>query len=254
MARNLDDVSRALAAEKPEGRRRFLRRTLAVFGAGAAAAVAVDPTAAHATSSTWCPKGFKLCRGQCRDLAINPDHCGACGHVCPPGTTCRGGACVDCTCGSVVCGVGETPCGGSCVNLQTDPDHCGSCGNACDTGESCVAGTCQTVSQECLTAADCGVSDECQTFTCLNNTCGVTYALAGTPSGSQTAGDCQTRVCDGLGGIHSVADNTDVPADDGNDCTADICVGGVPSHPPLPDGTLCSSGGGLVCSSGVCTP
>ena len=125
MARNLDDVSRALAAEKPEGRRRFLRRTLAVFGAGATAAVVVEPTAANATSTFWCPKGFKLCGRQCKDLAINPDHCGACGNVCPPGTTCRGGACVDCTCGSVVCGAGQTLCGNTCVTTPTTAERAG---------------------------------------------------------------------------------------------------------------------------------
>ena len=81
MGRNLDDVSRALAADKPEGRRHFLGRTLAVFGIGAAAAVGLEPGVAEAKKKAKCPSGSLLCDGTCRDVAINPDHCGACGSM-----------------------------------------------------------------------------------------------------------------------------------------------------------------------------
>jgi hypothetical protein len=43
-----------------------------------------------------CPEGLTLCNdGNCFDLKITQQHCGACGHVCQAGATCIGG---DCSC------------------------------------------------------------------------------------------------------------------------------------------------------------
>jgi hypothetical protein len=66
------------------------------------------------------------------------------------------------------------------------------------------------------------------------------------------AGDCQQAVCDGQGGITTVADDTDVPAD-GNPCTIDACANGVPTHTNVPAGTDCGAGGQLTCDgAGTC--
>ncbi|MHC4947798.1 MAG: hypothetical protein ACYTG1_06000 [Planctomycetota bacterium] len=41
-----------------------------------------------------CPGDLVNCGGACVDPATDPSHCGACGNVCPAGTTCVAGACV----------------------------------------------------------------------------------------------------------------------------------------------------------------
>ena len=40
-----------------------------------------------------CPQGLPYCDGTCTNLAFDTQNCGACGVVCPPGTTCSGGLC-----------------------------------------------------------------------------------------------------------------------------------------------------------------
>ena len=252
MARNLDDVSRALAAERPEGRRRFLGRTLAFLGVGAAATVGLDRGVADA-AVVKCPPGLKLCTGSCRDIAINPDHCGACGHVCPNGSSCRNGACVDCVCGTV-CPTGQVLCSGKCVSLATDPKHCGTCTTVCASGQVCVSGVCQAgpPPPECSVPSDCpGTDTECRTRTCIAGVCGASFAASGTLVAAQTAGDCRKNVCDGAGNTVSVNDDTDF-LDDLNDCTMNICTNGIPSNPPEAAGTPCSVG---VCDGlGACVP
>ena len=106
---------------------------------------------------------------------------------------------------------------------------------------------------QCLAASDCpGTDTECQARTCTAFTCGFTFAPAGTPTASQTPGDCHRRVCNGSGGVTSAVDDTDVPVD-GNQCTGDICTNGVPSNPPSPVGTPCNQGGGTICDgTGSC--
>ncbi len=106
----------------------------------------------------------------------------------------------------------------------------------------------------CATAASCPQSgSECVTAVCISGDCGFQNVAAGTPTSSQTAGDCNVNECDGTGGTTPVADNSDLP-DDGNVCTNDLCIGGVPSNQPLADGTTCNAGGGNRCESGSCVP
>src|SRR5262249_13362678 len=48
-------------------------------------------------------------------------------------------------------------------------------------------------------------------------------------------------------------DNSDVPADDGLQCTNEVCTAGVPSHPPKAVNTSCNQSGGSVCNGlGAC--
>jgi hypothetical protein len=103
----------------------------------------------------------------------------------------------------------------------------------------------------CSMASQCpGTDDECKTRTCTAGTCGFNFTPQGTSVAAQTPGDCQKNQCDGAGNIESVAENADVPADDGQECTGDVCVAGAPQHPPKLVDTPCSQGGGSVCSAG----
>ncbi len=106
---------------------------------------------------------------------------------------------------------------------------------------------------ECNAVAQCaGTDTECQTRTCNGGSCGFNNTAAGTQVSSQTAGDCTSNQCDGAGNIVAAASSADVPADDGNQCTNEVCTGTVPSHPAKADGTACNQGGGTMCASSQC--
>ncbi len=116
-------------------------------------------------------------------------------------------------------------------------------GSLCNGAGACVA---------CVEASDCPGSDtECQVRVCNSGFCDVSNTPLDTPTSMQTPGDCQLNVCDGMGGVTTVNADTDVLVD-GNECTDDVCVGGVPANPPR-TGAACSTGGGAVCdASGGC--
>jgi hypothetical protein len=115
-------------------------------------------------------------------------------------------------------------------------------GQLCDGNGACVG---------CLAPSDCpGQDTECQMRTCTANTCGLSFAPAGTPLSVQTDGDCQMAQCDGAGGMVSVDDDLDVPVDP-NECTDDLCTAGVPSNPPSQIGTFCNVN--MICDgAGAC--
>jgi plastocyanin len=121
-----------------------------------------------------------------------------------------------------------------------------SCGASlvCDGAGKCVG---------CVDASECpGQTDDCQTVTCTAGTCGTSFTAAGTKTTTQTAGDCQSKQCDGAGAFVTMPDNTDLPVD-GNECTGDICTGGVPSNPATMAGGVCTTMGGTVCDgTGKC--
>jgi len=77
----------------------------------------------------------QLCEGLCFDTASNSNHCGACNHVCPTGTTCQIGVCI---CDNS----GMPQCNDACPDFSSDPNNCGSCGNVCASGSTCTDGTC----------------------------------------------------------------------------------------------------------------
>jgi len=107
----------------------------------------------------------------------------------------------------------------------------------------------------CSMPSDCPpTGSECSTATCVAGQCGISFVSAGTATSSQTPGDCKQNQCDGAGGTTSAIDNADVPADDGNPCTNEVCTAGVPSHPVATPGTVCNQNGGTLCDdAGVCT-
>jgi hypothetical protein len=82
-----------------------------------------------------------------------------------------------------------------------------SCGTGlfCDNGGACVG---------CLTPLQCpGTDTECHARTCVNGTCGMTNAAAGTLLvNGNPKGDCHQVECDGSGGTMTVVDDTDKPA------------------------------------------
>ncbi|MEA2584451.1 MAG: hypothetical protein QOF33_2536, partial [Thermomicrobiales bacterium] len=143
-------------------------------------------------------------------------------------------------CTAVICNQGTPARVSSAVGTPCNQNG----GAVCDGSGNCVA---------CVVAADCpGQDTECQTQTCIGGACDFTYAIAGTPQITQTVGDCKQNVCDGAGGTTYVVDDSDVPGDDGNQCTENTCSGGVP-YPPKPLGTECNQYGGVICNgAGAC--
>jgi hypothetical protein len=123
-------------------------------------------------------------------------------------------------------------------------------------GEACSAGTCDDAGNctGCSVPSDCGSDSFCQQHTCSNTLCGTIDTAVGTPlpSQDQIAGDCNELRCNGSGGVVAVADDGDLPADDGNDCSAEICSGGVASHPNKPIDAVCATGGIVCDGSGSC--
>jgi hypothetical protein len=123
-------------------------------------------------------------------------------------------------------------------------------------GTPCAAGECNAVGQctGCNEPEDCGESTACQSPTCsVQGVCGVANSDQGTPvNGGQMDGDCQELRCDGDGAIASYEDDDDLPDDDGDACTDDICNGGIAQFPDLPLGTDCGPDGEQCDGAGEC--
>jgi hypothetical protein len=81
-----------------------------------------------------CAQGQSRCGGECKSLASDALHCGACGHACATGLQCHEGTCR--------CAAGFDVCAASCVEIARDAKHCGGCGRACAATEICTAGQC----------------------------------------------------------------------------------------------------------------
>jgi hypothetical protein len=91
-------------------------------------------------------------------------------------------------------------------------------------------------------AVDCPAAGTCTVAICSGGLCSTMNVAGGTPAGPQVAGDCKQNVCNGAGSITSVNDDTDHTGD-GEACTDDACLNGVPVHNPLPAGTDCTAEG-----------
>ena len=61
------------------------------------------------------------------------------------------------------------------------------------------------------------------------------------PGANDAPDDCVDPVCVN-GSEMTSPDNGETPADDGNECTIEVCQGGNASHPPAPQGTACAAG------------
>jgi hypothetical protein len=118
-------------------------------------------------------------------------------------------------------------------------------GTECDGAGHCV---------QCVTAADCpgGPDTECLYRTCTSGVCGVAKPGVEVALAAQTPGDCQTAVCDGMGGTTTIADDVDAPANT-NQCTTVMCTGGAVQTTNSAHGTTCSQNSGRTCDgSGSC--
>ncbi|MEO7331336.1 MAG: hypothetical protein ABI193_22360 [Minicystis sp.] len=111
----------------------------------------------------------------------------------------------------------------------------------CDGDGACVG---------CVGDAQCGAPTSCATPKCALGACITEFTQPGTAIPAQTTGDCQEVQCDGLGGTKSVA--VDDVVDDGNACTADVCLSGAAIHPNAPSGTACAANGIKCDGAGAC--
>jgi hypothetical protein len=128
-------------------------------------------------------------------------------------------------------------------------------GTACSNPNNASAHLCNDsgVCVECNNASTCpgGPDGQCHSVTCDTGVCGISFKNAGTSVSPQPSGDCQKLQCDGAGNIESVADDGDTP-DDNNECTADMCVAGVPMTPNRAHGTSCTVNGRTCDGAGAC--
>ncbi|MBL9023290.1 MAG: lamin tail domain-containing protein [Myxococcales bacterium] len=124
-----------------------------------------------------------------------------------------------------------------------------SAGTPCGDGLSCD-GEGQCVG--CESPTECpGLDDACQARTCEAGVCGLDLTAAGTPTPTQTAGDCREVRCDGRGGTTDAVLDTDVPVDQ-NDCTLEGCDDGTPTSTNAIPGATCDDGGTVCNGSGAC--
>lgn len=129
---------------------------------------------------------------------------------------------------------------------------------ACDAAAPfCLEGACV----QCVESSDCPASSKtCVGPLCLKNKCTEEPLPKDTPlpDAQQIAGDCKLAICDGSAFATSTALDSDLPVDDQNDCTAEVCSGGVAEHPALAVGTACGPAKDGFCNGkgicGVCIP
>jgi hypothetical protein len=104
----------------------------------------------------------------------------------------------------------------------------------------------------CVPAACPGIDTECTRRDCVSGSCVVVNAPQGKTTTQQVLGDCSEQVCDGVGGVQRVNQDSDVP-DDSNKCTADSCNNGRPTFTNLDGSTKCGADNKLKCNGqGAC--
>jgi hypothetical protein len=112
--------------------------------------------------------------------------------------------------------------------------------NVRDTSQE--SGGCQLPSQ-CPTPAS-----QCQSAVCTTGVCG-TRPLPSGPAPKQVTADCRRVDCTTTGLEVTAIDDTDF--DDGNECTRDLCAGGMATH-TVNLGTRCANGTKFCDPSGAC--
>jgi len=114
----------------------------------------------------------------------------------------------------------------------------------CDDENECTDDVCDLADGTCdFTPVVCDDRNPCTADTCdPADGCVFTAVQDGTGCGSGVCvdGECVEIECGGA-----------EDCDDGNECTEDICNGGVCEYPPVEDGTACANGAG-VCQAGTC--
>jgi len=141
-----------------------------------------------------------------------------------------GNACTDDNCSN-----------GVATNPPLDPNTPCSQGGGTRCNGSATAPACV----QCLQDNHCGTNTTCKMFHCNAGLCSSSDANDGTPV-SDDPGDCKKTVCMS-GAAAQINDNNDVYVD-GNPCTDDQCMDGVPQNPNVAAGMSC--GGALMCDGG----
>jgi hypothetical protein len=116
-------------------------------------------------------------------------------------------------------------------------------GTPCNALGKCAGGLCD----HCTSDAQCGKSTACLVYRCEDGACVKEVAPKDLVIGTQVERDCRELRCDGEGGVMTVADLGDPPADDGNPCTDETCDGWTPVHRQVVPETPC--GGGKYCDA-----
>lgn len=134
----------------------------------------------------------------------------------------------------------------------------GSTGGAGTTSSSTSTVTSSNSSSSSSTGAgmcdppNCDDMDPCTTDTCNGTTCSNVVLMDGTPvpNGNIDMTDCVQPVCMG-GSPTNVPLDTEIPSD-GEDCTTDVCSGGMIQSTPVMNGTKCGAGMAFDCFGGKC--
>ena len=194
------------------------------------------------------------------NFAIDPNHCGRCGRVCPLDQVCEGSRCrAGCRIGGIFVAPGTDRPGNFCQSCQpaantaewsakTNGTSCND-GNACTLTDTCQAGACVGTDPVVCTALDqchdvgvcnpatgacsnpnktngtvCNDNNACtQTDTCFNGTC-----VGANPVVCTASDQCHVAgICDPMTGTCSnPAAPEGRPCDDGDACTTTECRSG----------------------------
>lgn len=159
--------------------------SLPALNSGGDAAVA-DSGSGPSTvdAARTCATGQSLCGGNCVDMQLDRDNCGACGTKCAASEVCSQGAC------GLSCGGGTTKCGANCTDTKVDEKNCGACGTTCGAGQICSGGDGGTPACVCASGMT-NCNGTCVDMQTDNAHCGAcTTACTGTQ-------DCVTGACKG---------------------------------------------------------
>jgi hypothetical protein len=188
-----------------------------------------------------CAVGQACCVSGCTNIHFDPQNCGGCGQVCPPGDACTMGACTTGCGGGPVCPAGSQCCASGCTKTSSDPQNCGGCGIACAAGAACVNGQCTST---CNGGPACTGTQQCCATGCTDVTsdpqnCGG-CSMPCAPADTCVMGVCQAQAtCNG--GPACSPNQTCCPgtgcadlSSDGNNCgmcgvacgPTQACVGG----------------------------
>jgi hypothetical protein len=185
-----------------------------------------------------CLASEACCGDACIDVMGDQDNCGACGNVCPAGTSCAGGMC---RCPNTT----DTACESGCANLQTDIANCGTCGTTCAEGASCVSGECRCdVAGQIACHGSCVEADTNDNCGRCDNACIAGQTTCREPTGLPLDCYCANvnhRVCDG------VCRATQTDANHCGGCNVQCAVGATCSNGQC----ACNQAGFIPCD-GVC--